>query len=275
MKLYRLLALTLGLGILTSCSAQKKIKGDKDVISVNGNLTTGINTIEVGEGIELELAQSNINNYVLTTDRNLTSVIQFEVRDSVLRIVPSMRITRSKELSVYLKLQNPQHIILNDNSKMESPGMINVPDFSITARESSDFEFKLRTGKARFDLSGNARGDVTVSTADLDIKMKDRTDLKGDFDASTSIFTLNDNAEFNPEGKTDQLKLTSSGKGDYKGRKYEAEDASVTLSGRTNTAIYTKDNLTVFAQDKASIESYGKGEISINALKDDAAIEKK
>ena len=265
----------LALGFLTSCSAQKKIKGDKDVISVNGNLTTGINTVEVGEGIELELAQSNINNYVLTTDRNLTSVIQFEVRDSVLRIMPSMRITRSKELNVYLKLQNPQHIILNDNTKFESPGMINAPDFTITARESSDFKFKLRSEKARFNLSGNANGSATVSTGNLDIKMSGRTDLKGDFDATSSVFTLKDNAEFQPEGKTETLNLTSSDRGDYKGRRFEAEEASLTLSGRTATAINTSENLTLFAQDKANISSYGKGEISINALKDDAAIEKK
>ncbi|WP_442845323.1 GIN domain-containing protein [Leeuwenhoekiella sp. H156] len=263
------------LGILTSCSAQKKIKGDKDVISVNGNLTTGINTVEVGEGIELELAQSNINNYVLTTDRNLTSVIQFEVRDSVLRIMPSMRITRSKELHVYLKLQNPQHIILNDDTEFESPGIINVPDFSLTAREDSEFEFKLRSEQTHFNLSGNAKGDVTVSTGKLNVKMNGRTDLQGDFDASESFITLDDNAEFEADGKTKTLNLTSSDRGDYKGRKFEADEASVTLSGRTATAINANDNLTVFAQDKASIESYGKGEISINALKDDAAIEKK
>lgn len=271
----RHIVFTLALGILTSCSAQKKMKGDKDVITVNGNLTTGINTVEIGEGVELEMAQSNINNYVLTTDRNLTSVIKFEVHDSVLRIIPSVRITSSKELHVYLKLQNPQHIILNDNTKFESPGMITVPDFSLIAREDSHFELKLKSEQTRFNLSGNAKGDVTVSTGKLDIKMNGRTDLQGDFDASESFITLDDNAEFEPEGKSKMLDLTCSGRGDYKGRKFQTDVATVTLSGRTSSAINVNDDLTVFAQDKASIASYGKGEISINALKDDAVIEKK
>ncbi len=261
--------------VMTSCSAQKKIQGDKDVISVNGNLTTSINTVEVGEGIELELSQSNINSYVLTTDRNLTSVIQFEVKDSVLHIKPSMRITRSKKLNVYLKLQNPQHIILNDESQFESPGLINVPDFSLTARGSAEFEFKLKSEKARLNLADKADGDVTVSTADLDVKMIGRTSLEGDFDADSSTFTLSDNAEVTPRGDTKNLKITSSGKADYRGRRFESEIANIVLSDRTATAVNTKDNLSVYAEDKASIESYGKGEISVNALKDDAAIEKK
>ncbi|MDP5043596.1 MAG: DUF2807 domain-containing protein, partial [Leeuwenhoekiella sp.] len=70
--------------ILTSCSAQNKIKGDKDVMSIVGKLESGINTVEIGEGIELELAQSPNNSYILTTDRNLVSVIDFKVTDSVL-----------------------------------------------------------------------------------------------------------------------------------------------------------------------------------------------
>ena len=275
MKLYKTFALITGMAILTSCSAQKKIKGDKDVISVNGNLTTGINTIEVGEGIELELAQSNINNYILTTDRNLTSVIQFTVKDSVLQIKPSMRITSAKELHVYLKLQNPQHIILNDNTKLESPGMINVPDFSLIAREDSDFEFKLRSEEARFNLSGNAKGDVTVSTGKLDVKMTGRTNLKGDFDARDTTVTLADNAEFDVDGKSETLNLISSDRGDFEGRKFETEKAKITLSNRTKTEVNASESLTVFAVDKSSIFSYGKGEIAIDALSHDASIEKK
>ena len=69
------------LAVTTSCSAQNKIKGDKDVMSIVGKLESGINTIEVGEGIELELAQSPNNSYILTTDRNLVTVIDFKVTD--------------------------------------------------------------------------------------------------------------------------------------------------------------------------------------------------
>ena len=271
----RLLLMATVLALATSCSAQNKVKGDGDVISVNGTLKTGINTIEIGDDFELELVQSNSNDYILTTDRNLTTVIDFQVRDSVLIIRPTTKITRSKDLKVYLKLQNPQHVILKGNADLESNGMIDVPHFTLTASESSRFDFKLKSEKVRLNLSGNAEGESVISTADLDIKMIDRTELKGDFDASETIISLSDNAEFRAKGKTDDLKLTSADKADYKGRDFEADDASVTLSGRTATEIYSKSNLTVYAQDKASIESYGKGEISMNALKDDASIEKK
>ena len=274
MKYYTHLLL-IALVTLSACSAQNKIKGDKDVVALNGNLTTGINTVEIGKGIEVELAQSDINTYVLTTDRNLSSVIKFEVKDSVLHIYPNMRISSSKALHVYLKLQNPQHIILNDGTKFKVPGILNVPDFSLTARESSDFDFKLNSKKARLALSGNAAGDVVISTAALEVKMTGRSKLEGDFNATKSTVTLANKAEYKANGSTEILNLTSSDRGTYKGRRFEAENANVVLSGRTATAINTKVNLTVYALDKAKITSYGKGEISIDALKNDAAIEKK
>lgn len=263
------------LALITSCSAQNKVKGDRDVISVNGTLKTGINTVEIGDDFELELVQSTSNEYTLTTDRNLTTVIDFQVKDSVLIIRPTSKITNSKEMKVYLKLQNPQHIILKGNAELESNGMINVPNFTLTARESSRFDFKLKSGKVWLNLSGKARGESVISTGNLDIKMTDRTGFKGDFDATNTKVNLSDNSELQVKGKTDHLDLTGANSAGYKGRKFEADDANVTLSGRTSTEIYTKDNLDVYAQDKASVESYGKGEISMNALKGDASITKK
>ncbi|MFI8380289.1 GIN domain-containing protein [Leeuwenhoekiella sp. NPDC079379] len=261
--------------ILTSCSAQNKIKGDKDVMSIVGKLESGINTVEIGEGIELELAQSPNNSYILTTDRNLVSVIDFKVTDSVLVIKPNMRITNAKELKVYLKLDNPQHIILKKDAEFKSPGLLEVPDFTLIAYDASRFEFKLNSDKTMFNLMDNAGGDCRLNAKNFTLKMTDRTDLKGDYNTTESTFTLDENAEFSPRGKTSTLQLTSSGKSNYKGSRFESKDGYVTLSGRTSTEVYASDNLKVFAQDKASVKVYGKGDIKTEALKDDASIEKK
>ena len=263
------------LAVTTSCSAQNKIKGDKDVMSIVGKLESGINTVEVGEGIELELAQSPNNSYILTTDRNLVSVIDFKVTDSVLVIKPNMRITAAKELKVYLKLDNPQHIILKKDAEFGSPGLLEVADFSLTAYDSSKFEFKLNSSNTSFNLMGNSGGDCRLNTKKFNLKMADRTDLKGDYNAEEVTFTLADNSEFSPRGKTNTLQLTSSGKSDYNGSRFESKDGYVTLSGRTETEVYASNNLKVYAQDKARVKAYGKGDIKMEALKDDASIEKK
>ena len=269
------LGITLAL-LTTSCGAQQsKIKGDRDVISVNGSLQTGINTIEVDDAIEVELVQARSNDYVLTTDRNLVSVVDFKVKDSVLHINTNMKITRSKKLAVYLKLQNPKHIVLKGDSDLKTPGQIEVPYFTATASSGSQIDLNVTSDKTRISLSENAGGEVNTKTENLEIKMTGRTDLDGKYTATETLITMSDNAEFNPRGKSETLNLTLTGKADYKGDDFDIEEATTTLSDRSNAAISASGKLAVSAQDKAVVTIYGKPEINVKALNDDAQINKK
>ena len=269
------LGMTLAL-LTTSCGAQQsKIKGDRDVISVNGNLQTGINTIEVDNGIEVELVQAKSNDYVLTTDRNLISVVDFKVKDSVLHINTNMKITRSKKLEVYLKMQNPQHIILKGDSDLDTPGQIEVPYFSVMAKSSSQIDLNITSQKTRINLSEKSGGEVNTKTQDLEIKMTGRTDLDGKYTAGETFSKMVANAEFNPRGKSNTLNLTLTGKADYRGDEYDTKEAIISLSDRSNAKISATDKLAVSAQDKATVNVYGKPEINVKALNDDAQINKK
>jgi len=271
----------LGMGILialitSSCGTQKeKIKGDRDVISVNGSLQTGINTISVDDAIEVELVQARSNDYILTTDRNLVSVVDFKVVDSVLTISTNMEVTSAKELSVYLKLQNPQHIILKNDSKLETPGQLEVPDFSVTAGASSRIDANLTATNARINLRENASGQLNIKSEKLALKMSDRTDVKGKINTQIAEFTMSGSSEFNPRGKTNELNLALTGKADYKGDDFDVENAAVTLSDRSAAAVSADESLSVYAQDKAVINVYGKPNINVKALNDDAQINKK
>ena len=262
--------------ILSSCGANKsKIKGDRDVISVNGTLQTGINTIEIDDEIQVELVQAQSNDYILTTDRNLVSVVDFKVTDSVLRISTNMEVTSAKALSVYLKLQNPKHVILKNDSDLETPGQIEVPEFTVTAASSSEIDVNLTTTKSQINLRENAKGQLNIRTEQLEVKMSDRTDLKGKFTAQSAQVNMGGSAEFNPRGKTASLNLALTGKADYKGDDFDSKNTSATLSDRSNAAVSAEESLSVFAQDKAVINVYGKPDISVKALNDDAQINKK
>ena len=260
----------LGMGILialitSSCGTQKeKIKGDRDVISVNGSLQTGINTISVDDAIEVELVQARSNDYILTTDRNLVSVVDFKVVDSVLTISTNMEVTSAKEL-----------IILKNDSKLETPGQLEVPDFSVTAGTSSRIEANLTATNTRIHLRENASGQLNIRSERLALKMSDRTDVKGKITTQIADFTMSGSSEFNPRGKTNELNLALTGKADYKGDDFDVENAAVTLSDRSAAAVSADESLSVYAQDKAVINVYGKPNINVKALNDDAQINKK
>ncbi|MEH6408113.1 MAG: DUF2807 domain-containing protein [Leeuwenhoekiella sp.] len=271
-----IIPLCFAIAIISSCAAQEtKIKGDKDVLSVTENLPSGINTIQIEEGIEVKLVQAKTDNYVLTTDRNLVSVIDFTVKDSVLTIKTNLKITQSKELEVYLKLENPEHIILKNDAKIETPGLIETDNFSLAAYQSSKFDLNVKTLKSQVTLLDNSGGELNLDGEKITVMMKNRTDLKGDFTVNTAIVNLQESAEFSTDGKTDNLTLTGEDRSEFKGRKFEGDNMNVTLNKHAKATIYARDNLTIFAKDRASIEVYGKPEITVKELSDKAEITKK
>ena len=264
------------LGVLTLCNAQEtKIKGDRDVLSVTKELPKGITTVEVDNGIEVKLVQGETDNYVLTTDRNLVSVIDFTVKDSILTISTNLKITQSKSLEVYLKLQNPKSLILKDDAKIETPGLIQAENFSITAYKSSHLDVNIKSTECQINLLDNSGGEINVDSEQVTLMMKDRTDLKGDFNITNSVITLQDSAEFTPEGKTENLTLTTEGTSDFKGRRFQGKSFDITLNKRSKASVHASDKLNVFAKDKSTVEVYGSPEINVVALSDKAEIVKK
>ncbi len=259
-----------------SCSSQQKIKGDRDVISVNGDLATGINTIEVSNDIKVRLVKANSNDYILTTDRNLVSVVDFNVNDSILSIKTNMKVTGSKEMEVYVKLIDPQHIILHDDAEIRTPGYIETSNFSLNGSSGSRFDLNITSASAKVTLRENSGGELNLKGDHFNLDMTGRTDLEGEFTTTDKYsVTLKDNAEFAPKGKTEYLTLITEGKADFKGRRLTSQEAEATLSSRSNAAVFAQKSLSIFAKDKSKIEVYGSPDVNVKNLGDSAEIVKK
>lgn len=266
----------LSTSLLTSCgSSQEKIKGDKDVISVSEDLPYGINTIEVSNDIEVRIVKAKSDDYILTTDRNLVSVVDFDVRDSILRIKTNMNVTSKREMGVYIKLIDPRHIIIHDDAEVRTPGHIESPAFSVTADKDSKFDLNITAARAKVNMRDNSTGELSLKGDKIALNMSGRTDLKGDFSFKESMFTMKDRAEFTPKGKSELFTLITEAKADFKGRKFEVQEADATLSSSSNATVDVAKALSIFAKDDSKIEIYGNPEVNVKALNDKAEIIKK
>ena len=97
--------------VLFLCSifihAQKKakIKGNKIVTEVSKDILESFNAIEIDDNLKVNLRQGDQNSYFLMADENLIDVIQFTVKDSILKVYTSSKIVSRKKLELTLQLR--------------------------------------------------------------------------------------------------------------------------------------------------------------------------
>ncbi|GAA0873089.1 hypothetical protein GCM10009117_22360 [Gangjinia marincola] len=263
--------------LLVSCGSTKKakIEGNKEVVTVSNNIQGSFNSVEISDDIKVKMKQGFTDNYVLTTDENLVSVVQFKVVDSVLRIYTTQRITKSKELNVYLTAQNLEYISLRNDSRFESDGLLTTDFLSVTGSGGSQIEIDIETTQFNLNLKDNSLVEVDGKAENIDFYLTDRSDVKGELDIDTGSINLQESAEFDMEGKANEVSLTIAGGTHYNGTDFELKTAQLTALDKSEVNVLVSDNVTVYAKDKTTINLYGRPEVTVKTLSDRATINKK
>lgn len=263
--------------ITTSIYAQKKekIKGDKEVVTTTHSITEGFNSLEVDDALEVTIGQSAQNGYTLTTDKNLQDVIQFTVKDSVLRIYSTYKITSSKKIELSLDFINLEYIILENDVRIEGAGLIESEQLDIKAYQSSKFELDVDVDELTINMLDNAGGKLKARTDKTSISMSDRSDFKASVISVSTIVTLTDSAQLTLEGDSDNTRFDLKDTASLDAKKMKVSQAILSASNNTDIYVYAGKNLEIYAKGKSTIYVYGDPKIDVKGLGDNAKIIKK
>lgn len=264
------------LGTLSSCVAQKKekISGDRDVISVTHTIDQAFNGVSIGDEFEVKIKQSQRNSYILTADKNLVDIVTFEVRDSILHIATTQRITSSKRLEIYLNIEKIDHIELKNKVELKSDGRLETDHMTVSGYDSSEFELDILAKSIGINLHGKSNGELEGKVEKLDIFMNDRTDLDAEFETTETVINLQKHAELSLKGEADNAVVNLADDTQLKAKDFDIETATITLIENTEADLRVSETLTVFAKDKSVLNSYGKPELK-TTLSDKVTLNKK
>jgi len=270
------LIIIITMSLITSCAAQKKekISGDRDVISVTHTIDQAFNGISVENDFEVKIKQSQRNSYILTADKNLVDIVTFKVRDSILYIETSRRITSSKRLEIYLNIEKIDKIELKNDVELKSDGQLESDDMTITGYDNSEFNLDVQTKNLGINLHGKASGALEGVTENLNVFMNDRTDLEAELKTIQSTINLQKHAEFYIEGIGENAVINLAADAEFKAKDFNIETAEITLVENTEADLKVSKTLTVFAKDKSVLNSYGKAELK-TTLSDQVTLNKK
>jgi hypothetical protein len=257
-------------------TAQKKekIKGNKEVVEVFKNLDS-FTELEIMDGLEVSLMQTNSEGYRIKADSNLIDIIRFEVFDGKLSISTNYNITSSKKLEIYVNFATLKKITLGQNAKVEGQSNFIFEDAELLCADGSKFELDIKSNNLRLQMSGNANGNLKLNTNETSMVLNDNAYLKGSLSTDNFYLTLNKRSDMKIKGSSNSLNLTTTGSSDIDARKLKTSSAVINASDSSKIRVFASKDLNITAKGKSDIYVYGNPEIKVEGLSDKSQIIKK
>jgi hypothetical protein len=251
-----------------------KIKGNREVTEIYRSIEP-FYQIEISDGLEVTLTQSTDVGYTLKADSNLLEVVKLEVVDSVLKIYATNRIVSSKKLEISLTFVSVDRININKDSKINGQNNFKLNDLTINSLEGSHFDLDIDAEDVLLLMNGNSKGNLILKSNQATMTLNDNAFLKGGFSIDKLNLNINDRADMNIEGNSDELNLVSTGSTDIKAKKLKATNISINASNTSDIYIYASKYLSIYAKGRSYIYVYGNPEIKVEGLNGKSQIIKK
>jgi hypothetical protein len=267
----------IAIAVSTIAFGQKKpkIKGNKVLTEVIKEIPENFNAVEVDDALEITISQGDQNSYHLVTDENLVDVIQFSVKDSILKIYTTNKIVSNKKLEISLNIVDIEHLILKNDARVETTGTIDADKLYVNAYNSSKFDLDIKANDLIVTLQRNAGGKIRATTINATIVMNDRTDLDAYIAAEKTRVTLTKSANLELEGDSDYAAFNLKDAAVLEAKKMKVTSADLYTSNSADVYLYASKNLELYAQGKSTVYVYGNPKMEVKGLTDKSRIIKK
>ncbi len=225
---------------LSSCYiyAQKKpkIKGNKNVVEVREYLPA-FKAIQLNDDLDITLQKSSEESYNIIADDNLLGVLKFEVLDSTLVISSFYKITAKKKLEITVNYKELEAITLRAG-KVNVESMISSDKFYVNTYGSSKIDLNVSAALLNINMEGNSSGNLNLDSDSLSVSLKDKINAIIYSVGETASIEMFKNATVKIEGTTDSLSVRLVENTSFKGAKFEAASALLSLEGSSTARIY-------------------------------------
>lgn len=184
MKTLLKISAVLLLFLTTSCFLDG-VKGNRNVITQNRNISSDFDALHVSYGIDVKLTMGSTTSLKLEADENLHDIIRTEVEDGVLRIYAEKNIYSSKKRTVYLTATNLNEIKVTSGAQVTSENTIKAEELNVSTSSGANAKLNLdvanvtcsSTSGSNANLSGRAEKLTVSATSGANIKAKNLESL--------------------------------------------------------------------------------------------------
>jgi hypothetical protein len=198
------------------------VDGNRDVVTVDRDISSDFSAITVSQGLDLYITQSNEVSISIEADENLHEFIMTEVENGVLKIYVNENIRKAASKKIMLNVTDISAIKATSGSYVYSKNTIEVDDLELNTTSGADMK-------------------LTVNTEQLVCKATSGSDLK-------------------LSGKTKTLNASATSGSDIDARSLSAETSDVKATSGADISVNTSKELTVRATSGGDVRYSGNPE---------------
>ncbi|PID68513.1 MAG: hypothetical protein CSA39_05000 [Flavobacteriales bacterium] len=256
-------------------AAQDKLKGSRNVITED-RFVSGFNRIEIYDKVDVEIMQGMNQSVKVEADDNLHNAIYTEVKDSVLEVRVTKRVTRKKEMKIHITIDNfINEISAFDKSDTESVGTLKFDKLVLNAMGDSRLKLDVNADNITFNNPESANVKLTVNCNQAVINSDNSGKAKIDFSSENIEAYLKGSSTITMSGRNNELYVNAIDKSNLKASELETDDIIVESSSNSDVEINAKKTLLVSAVDSSEIYIYNNPKITIEKFLDKAVLRKK
>lgn len=272
----RALLLLLAFLVLGNTYGQKeKIKGNK-IVSTEQLDVEDFHTIEIHEGFEVTLDESNDNQVKIEADSNLQEVIQVEVVDSVLTIKSDRDMRRAKALNLDISYASElKKIILYDKVNVRSLSPINTTKLIVNANDNAEVFLTADANEVDCITNGKSVVELHVTAQEVTYQINESSEIKGIITTDSLKVDLYQKGYAKLEGEVKSMLVRVDSDTDFYGEKLSVAKTTLIAEGASDCYILTNEEISIEAKDKTEIYLLGEPKVIINTFANEAILYKK
>jgi hypothetical protein len=169
--------------LMLSCNMNfgPSIDGNRNVVTMERNISSDFETIKISQGLDLYLTQTNSVTLTVEADENLHDVIMTEVENNVLKIYTTENIRRAASRKIILNIEDISAIKATSGSEVFSTNTIKTEALELNTTSGSIVKLDVKTNSlnchstsgSNVKLSGSTNLLIAEATSGSGIKASD------------------------------------------------------------------------------------------------------
>lgn len=278
---YKLISIVLFSLLTTSIYSQKKIKGNRNVTTIETEVNS-FNKLIVGEKFTINFMKDDVASVEIKTDDNLHEVIQFNVVDSVLKFKTTNRITSRKALDIIVRYTDVlKEIELKDNAELNSVNSIDNSKLVLKIHDNAKANLNIRTSafklinnnSSTLKLNSKSRFNIVSKLVDLELNESSNTEALITCDSLKVDMYQRSLAKI--EGDSKLMRANTINSSNFIGKNLTVESCEIISEDSSEFTIQVLDDITIEATGTSEVSIYGNPEIKLMKFSDSAKLFKK
>lgn len=205
----------------TSCFVEGMtgIKGSRNVVSEDRNISSNFENIKVQQGINLYLTQGKSTEISVEADDNIIDLLRTEVKNNELKIYFEKNVNRAKAKNVYLTTDDISAIRTSSGALVKSENTIEVGSLDLDSSSGSSIKIRVNANEITSESSSGSNIKIAGKTATFSANSSSGSSIDADDLTTTDAYakaSSGSNIDLNVKGKL-TAKASSGGDIDYEG----------------------------------------------------------